>query len=114
MSATEPKLVVTLDKLLPAFGSVVPPGGVALAVLTMEPVAEAEIVPLTVNVTLAPAGSVAMAAETVLPLTPTDPGQIAPAVALEQVATMEPIALGTISLKLAPLAALGPSFLTVI
>jgi hypothetical protein len=95
--------------LFALFGSVVPPGGEAVAVFAKEPVAEADTVPLMVKVTLAPAGNVGIAPDTVLPLTPIDAGQIAPATWLPQFALIPLMFAGITSLKVAPLALLGPS-----
>ena len=45
---------VSVDELLPGVGSVLPPGSAMLAVLASDPVALAEIVPVTVNVAVPP------------------------------------------------------------
>jgi hypothetical protein len=102
--------VVAVELLLALLGSVVPPGGDAVAVFANEPVAEADTVPLMVSVTLAPAGKVGMAPDTVLPLTPIVVGHAAPANWLPQLAETLLMFAGTTSLKVAPLALLGPSF----
>ena len=101
---------MAVELLLELFGSVVPLGGEAVAVFNNEPVAEADTVPLMVNVTLAPAGNVGMTPETVLLLMPIEGGQEAPANWLPQLAVMLLMVAGTTSLKVAPLALLGPSF----
>jgi hypothetical protein len=100
---------VAVELLLVLFGSMVPPGGETVAVLAMEPVAEVDTVPLMVKVTLAPAGNVGMAPDTALPLMPIEVGHEAPANGLPQLAVMLLIFAGTTSLKVAPLALLGPS-----
>jgi hypothetical protein len=108
-SATDPRLVVAVLVLLPGFGSVVPPGGEALAVFEIDPVADGATVPLIVRVTLAPGGSVGIAPEIELPDIPIDPGQMAPPRTDPQVALRPVILAGTMSVKVELLAALGPS-----
>ena len=112
-SATDPRLVVAVELLFAVLGSVVPPGGLAVAVFAMEPVAEPETVPLMVNVTLPPAGSVGIAADIVLPEMPVLAGQAAPPMAVPQLALKAITDAGTTSVKLALLAALGPSLRTI-
>ena len=51
---------VSVALLLPGFGSVTPTGAVTVAVLTSEPVADAETLQLAVYVTLPPVGSMTM------------------------------------------------------
>ena len=98
--------------LLAGVGSVVPVGGVTVALLTIEPEAEALTVPVMTIVTLPPTGSVGTLPATLLPVTLTDAGQTAPPFALVQVALTPVMLLGTLSLKLVPFAALGPALLT--
>src|SRR5260221_597270 len=99
-------LTVVLTVLLAGVGSVVPAGGLAVAVLVSVPLA-AVTVPLMVNVTLPPDGRVVTVLVTFCPATLTVP-QAAPPVAVPQVAVMLPIPTGTLSLKVAPSAADGP------
>jgi hypothetical protein len=105
---TGPPLV--LVSLLARLGSVMPAGGVTLAVLETLPLAGA--VPTTVMVTLPPAGKAGMVALTLLPAA-IDAGQVAPAVALPHVALTPVMLAGTLSVTIAPLAAPGPALLTV-
>ena len=65
-----------------------------------------------VKVRLLLAGSELRMALIVFPATKVPDGQIAPPVALPQLALTVPIEAGTISLKLVPLATLGPKLLT--
>src|SRR5262249_7289853 len=53
--------LLSVALLLPGTGSVTPSGGVTVTVLVSAPVVLAGTVPLTVNVTLVPAGSVTSA-----------------------------------------------------
>ena len=100
---------VSVALLLPAAGSVVPLGTVAVAVLTMVPVAAG--VPVTLKVTEPPLGRVG----TTMPVPCIKAmvvfaalGQTAPPVAVPQVTavTVRPAAVA--SLKTLPLAGLGP------
>ena len=102
-----------LDALLLASGSVTPDGGAIDAVLVIDPVAPAATSPVMVNTAEAPAGKLGRFAVTLLPETPTVVGQVAPPLKGAQLAVMFEIEEGTTSLKLAPLAALGPAFETV-
>jgi hypothetical protein len=101
--------VVVVLVLLPGLGSVVPPGGEALAVFEIDPVAEGATVPLMVRVTLAPGGKVGIAPETALPDMPIVPGQTAPPSADPQEALRPVMLAGTKSENVELLAALGPS-----
>lgn len=109
MALTEPEVLLPL---LARFGSVVPDGGVTEALFTIEPVALALTVPVIVMVTLEEAGKLGTAPLTLLPATVTLAGQAAPLVAPPHVALMEVMLLGRRSLKLVPLAGLGPALLT--
>jgi hypothetical protein len=77
----------------------------------MEPTAVPLTVPAIVIVILEPAGRFGMAPLTAFPATVTLAGQVAPPLALPQVAVMPEILAGTVSLKIALLAALGPALL---
>jgi hypothetical protein len=103
---TIPAVVLVLSAL---FGSVVPEGGVTVAVFDILPEAPAATVPAICKVILPPEGSVAMLPLTVLPLTVIEPGQAAPPVALLQIAVGLVIAVGKVSENAALLAALGPA-----
>ena len=59
---------VSVAELLPGVGSVTPAGGATVAVLTRLPVADADTVPVTVNVTDAPTGRFTDALMLPLPL----------------------------------------------
>jgi hypothetical protein len=103
--------VVTVLLLLLGSGSLIPEGTPIVAVLVMLPVAPGETVPLIVIVMLAPEGKLGTLPLTVLPLILIFVGQTAPAVALVQLAETPVMVLGTISLKVVPLAAEGPALL---
>src|SRR5215831_18938913 len=66
-SAWAPAALVSVALLLPGTGSVTPTGGCTVAVLLSAPVVLAGTVPLTVNVTLVPVGSVTSALMLPLP-----------------------------------------------
>jgi hypothetical protein len=110
-SALALTLPTVLLALLLRVGSVVPVGGVTVAELMIVPMADALTVPLIVMVTLEPAGKVGTNPLTVLPTTETLAGQTAPPRALAQEAITPVMVLGTVSLKLVPLALLGPALL---
>jgi len=104
-------LVVTLEVLFAADGSVTPAGGVTVAVLVVLPTPLA--VPEIVIETVPPAGSVGIVLVTGLPATFMVP-QTAPPDAPVQVAVTAVMAAGTGSEKVVPFAASGPAFDTVI
>ena len=108
-SATVPTTVLTVDELFAVLGSVVPPGGLAVAVFASDPLADGETEPLMVIVTLDPAGIVGTTPDTKFPAKPIEAGHTAPPVALAQLAAMPVTAAGTLSLNVAPDAGLGPS-----
>ena len=109
-SADAPTVVDTLLASSPGFGSVVPAGGVALAVFdSVVPSCGAK--PRIVNVTLDDAGSVVIVLVTVLPATSAVPHTAAPLV-VAHVATTLVIAAGTASRNVVPFASLGPPFAT--
>ena len=107
-SATGLTPVTSVELLSVAFGSSTPAGLVTVAVLLIVPIALPSTTPLILKVTSAPLGMLAKIPETVLPDTLIGAGQVAPPIALTQTAETVPIEAGTKSLKLAPLAALGP------
>ena len=111
-SALALTLPAVLLPLLLKVGSVVPAGGVTEAEFTIVPVADALTEPVMVMVTLPPAGNVGTWPLTRLPTTETLAGQTAPPSAFEHEALTPVIALGTVSLKIVPLAELGPALLT--
>jgi hypothetical protein len=113
-SATGAGVSVSVELLLPGVGSVVPAGGVTVAVLTRFPVAEASTVPLTVKTTElpAPAGTLTVAARLLPdPLPPLL--MLAPPVTLLVQVTLVKFA-GSVSATIAPTALLGPLLVTVI
>ena len=101
--------VLAVELLSPVLGSSVPAGGVMFAVLTMMPVVLPATAPVTVRPTSPPLGRFAITPDTVLPLIVIGAGQLAPLMALVQLAATPVILLGTASLKLAAFAALGPA-----
>ena len=108
-------VAAVLLALLARFGSVTLIGGETLALLMTVPLAPLVTVPLTLKVTLLPAGSVGIEAVTLLPDTEIgELGQTEPPDALAQLAVTPLSELGTKSLKLAPLASLGPALLITI
>ena len=109
-SAVGDSTVLAVLVLLLVFGSKVPLGTAAVAVLAIVPEAEARTVPLMVMVNDEPVGSVAINPLTVLPEMPIEAGHTAPLVAALQDALMPEIELATTSLKLVPFAPLGPAF----
>jgi hypothetical protein len=111
MSAMALTGVFVVELLSERSGSLTPAGGDTFAVLVMEPTAVPLTVPAMVIVTLEPAGRLGMAPLTTFPATVTLAGQVAPPLALPQVAVMPEILAGTVSLKIALLAALGPALL---
>src|SRR4051812_4962599 len=95
--------------LLAGVGSVVPPGSATLAVLVNEPVAEAEIVPVSVKVAVPPDSK-----EIEAPIEPEpEAGQDDPADAVH-VHVAPVIAPGTVSVTVAPGTTDGPEFETTI
>jgi hypothetical protein len=111
MSATAATGVLVVEVLSFKSGSVTPVGAVILPVFVMAPVAVPPTVPAIVMETLPPAGKLGMSPLTELPTGEILGGQVAPPVAFAQLAVMPVISLGTKSLKLALLAALGPALL---
>jgi hypothetical protein len=111
ISATAATGVLIVDALSATSGSVTPAGGVILAVFVMAPFAVPLTVPAIVMETLPPAGKFGIKPVTKLPTGEMLAGQVAPPIAFEQLAVMPLMSLGTASLKLALLAALGPALL---
>src|SRR5262245_12921536 len=111
-SARGVSLSTSLGLLLVGSGSVVPAGGVAVAVLVREPVAEGSIWTVKVKVTLAPTGRSTLVDRAPVPLAgllaltlPPPPLSVA-----VQVASVTPAGRG--SDTLASVTALGPLLLT--
>ena len=94
---------MSVAELLPGVGSVTPAGAAIVAVLTRLPVADALIVPVTVNVTEPPTGRLTVALMLPLPLA----GQVAPPVAV-QVQVTPVRAAGIVSVTVAAVTADGP------
>src|SRR5689334_17510913 len=88
----------------------VPPGGVAVAVLTSVPVAAGSICTVKRKVTVAPAGRLTVVARAPVPLP--GPLTLPPPVALTNVQVAAAAAVGRGSATPAPLTALGPALLT--
>ena len=96
-------------------GSVTPTGGVTLALLLMAPLLVGLTVPAIVKLALPPAGKTGIKPLTTFaPETATLAGHTAPPEALEQLADIALTSVGTESVKLALLAALGPALLIII
>ena len=100
---------MSVAELLAGVGSVTPPGAAIAAVLTRFPVAEALIVPVTVNVAVPPTGRSTEALMLPLPLA----GQVAPPLA-EQVQVTPESAAGIVSVTVAAVTADGPLLPTTI
>ena len=101
-------VVVDVPVLLLPSGSVVPVGGFAVALFTIDaPLVGA--VPVIVIVTLPPDGSVVIVLVTTLPATFTAP-HAAPPVGVPQLAPTPVTDAGTVSLNVVPFALLGPRF----
>src|SRR5262249_5519359 len=113
-SATKLGVSVSVDVLFPGVGSVVPTGGVTVAVLTRLPVSEARLVPVTVNTTELPApDAMSTVAARLLPLPAPPLVKLAvPVVADVQATLVSPA--GSVSATVAPVTLLGPLLVTVI
>ena len=109
-SATARIAVLLVLVLFAVLGSVMPPATLAVAVFVKLPVAEPLTIPLIVISKLAPAGKLAIVPLTVLPETAILAGHSAPPVVVPQLAVIALMLPGSTSLKLVPLAALGPAF----
>src|SRR5262245_987116 len=109
-SARGVSVSVSLSLLSVGLGSVVPAGGVTVAVLVRKPVAAGLAWTVKVKVTVAPAGRLTVVARAPLPLLGplTLPPPVSPANA--QVPPVAPAGRG--SDTLAPVMALGPRLLT--
>src|SRR5229473_3294657 len=106
-SACGVRVSVSVAVLLPGVGSVVPTGAVTLAVLLRLPVAEAEMLAVTVYVAIPPFARLTVVLMLPVPLvTP----QLAAGVHV-QVALLMPA--GSVSVTVAPVTASGPPFVTV-
>ena len=102
-SAVGVSVSVSVAELLAGAESAVPPAGATVAVLTTVPVADADTVPLTVNVTDAPTGRPTEALMLPLPLD----GHVPPAEPV-QVHVAPVTAAGNVSVSVEPGAADGP------
>jgi hypothetical protein len=100
---------VSVDVLLAPDGSLLPTGAAIVAVLTREPVAEEEIVPVAVNVAVPEMPRLTAAA--ILPLP--EAGQLEPAVA-EHVQVTPVSVAGNVSATVAPVITDGPAFVATI
>src|SRR5690242_20241973 len=103
-------VMVSASVLFAELGSDAPDGGVTLAVLTSRPVAVADTVPVAVNVTDPPTGTLTLAL-----MLPAPEGSVqTPPPAPMQVQVTPVSAAGKLSITVAPIASLGPAFVTVI
>src|SRR5262245_11455606 len=109
-SARGVRLSVSVALLLPWVGSVTPGGGVTVAVLVREPVAEGSIWTVKVKVTVALTGRLTVVTRASMPLF--GPVTLPPPLlsVTVQVAAVTPV--GRESATLAPVTALGPLLLT--
>jgi hypothetical protein len=105
-SAVGDKVSESVAVLFAAVGSVTPAGGAIVAMFTRTPVADAAIVPVTVNVTDAPTGRFTEALMLPLPLA----GQVPPAVPLHVHVVPVNVA-GIVSVTVAAVTADGPVLL---
>src|SRR6185369_9994415 len=113
-SATGAGVSVSVEVLLPGVGSVVPVGGVTVAVLTRLPVAAAEAVPLTVKTMKLPAPA-AMFTVALRLLPEPLPPLVTAAVPVAADVQVTPLKIaGMVSAIEAPVTLLGPVFRTVI
>ena len=96
---------VSVAELLAPLGSLLPTGAAMVAVLTSEPVAAAETVPLTVKVAVPETSRLTL--ELMLPLP--DAGQLDPALAVHVHVTPVKLA-GKVSVTVAPTITDGPAF----
>src|SRR5262245_40850458 len=110
-SAWGVRLSASVKELLAGLGSVVPAGGVTVAVLVNEPIAPASIVGVKLKVTLALTGRFTMAARAPVPLV--GPETLPPPVLPVSVQTAPVTPAGNASKTLAPVTALRPELLTV-
>src|SRR2546429_2813269 len=95
---------VSLALLFAMLGSVTPPGGITVAVLTRLPVALGEIVARTVYVSVAPTGRLTVS----LMFPDPEALQLPPLATQVQIALL--IIAGNTSLTTAPITSLGPAF----
>ncbi len=103
-SACGVSVSVSVSLLFPGVGSVTPPGAVIVAVLTSDPVADADTVPVAVKVAVPPTGRLTSALMSPLPLA----GQLAPPPDVHVHVTPLTFA-GKRSLTVALVTALGPA-----
>jgi hypothetical protein len=112
-STTGTTVVVTLELLL-GVGSVIPAGSAAEAMFVIGLGEVPLTVPLISKVILLLAGNVGTTALTVFPEILKPGGQIALLVVPRHAASIFEMPAGTLSVKVVPLAALGPALLSVI
>src|SRR5438874_1399040 len=112
-SATRAGVSLSVDELLPGVGSVVPAGGVTVAVLTRLPVSDASVVPVTVKTTELPTPLATFTVAARLLPEPVAPlvTEALPVVLDVQVTPVSPA--GIASATLAPVTLLGPLLVTV-
>jgi hypothetical protein len=104
---------VSVELLSLGSGSVVPAGGLTIAVLTKSPMADAETIPVTAKVTEPPPAGTLTVADSVLPEPLAPLATLAPPDAL-LVHVTPVMAAGIRSDTVAPVALLGPLLVTVI
>ena len=100
---------VSVEVLFAPDGSLLPAGAAIVVVLTSDPVAAEEIVPVTVNVTVPEMPRLTVAAMLPLP----EAGQLEPAVAVHVQAVPVKVA-GNVSVTVAPVITDGPAFVATI
>src|SRR5438876_248580 len=100
------RVSVSVAELLAGLGSLIPPGAATEAVLLKLPVAEGLMVPVKAKVTVAPGGRFTVWLMFPVPLAAHVPPPAPPQVQLAPVTVP-----GRVSITLAPVAALGPTFL---
>src|SRR5262249_5351644 len=105
--------VVSVDVLLPGSGSVVPAGGVTVAVFVSVPVAAGLTVAVTVKVTAPPTGRFTVVAMS--PAPPAVPQVAVPAVVAQvHITFWRNAGPGNVSMTVAPTTLVGPRFETTI
>src|SRR5947208_2368381 len=112
-SGTGAGVSVSVELLLPPLGSVVPDGGVTVAVLTRLAVAEARAVPVTVKITELPAPAAMLTVAARLLPEPVAPEVTAALPAVLEVQLTLVSLTGMLSATLAPVTSLGPALVTV-
>ena len=105
---------VSVALLLPGFVSVEPAPAVTAAVLTRMPVADGLTVPLTVSVSALAAPGARLESVKLTRCRPSRSSPQAPVPVTAQLTVTPVMAAGTVSVRLKPVAADGPAFVTVI